>query len=173
MGWDYCYDWQKKSDIVQARTKSWENEERIHTCLEHSTSGNVLWTVWEVRNKVNGFSERFIGCDLLQYDRRDQCWGYKGMDESMGPYYYSVPQKFLDMVPEQNPEWRKQVQAHRDHKKVQAAKKRSVQIGQKWKLRDGCKPPVVQIVSNSPRIVGEYLGSRYRIAPRLLDCQIQ
>jgi hypothetical protein len=173
MGWDYCKSWQTKEDIIRELTKSPQDRpENVYTCLAHSTSGNQLWAVWEGKNKETGKTERFIGLDLLQYSRGSfgGCWGHKGMDESMGPYSYDVPQKFLDMVPERNPDWRARVRAY---KKVRAAKKRSVQIGQKWKLKDGCKPPVVCIVGNSPRIIGEYLGSQYRIAPRLLDCQIQ
>ena len=35
-------------------------------------------------------TERWIGCDLLRY-QRDYGWGYKDMEESMHPYYYSCP----------------------------------------------------------------------------------
>lgn len=176
MGWDYCESWRTKEDAIRELTKSPQDRpENVYTCLAHSNSGNELWSVWEKKSKKTGSVERCIVLDLLGHSRDfGGCWGNKNMDESMGPYYYNVPQKFLDMVPERNPEWRKQVQAHRDQKKNQAAKKRSVQVCQKWKLRDGCNPPVVQIIVVSPKfIIGEYLGKSYRIAPRFLDCQIQ
>lgn len=176
MGWDYCEAWRTKQDVIQECTRSPQDRpENVYTCLAHSTSGNELWSVWEKKNKQTGIVERYIVLDLLSYSRESfgGCWGHKDLDEAMGPYSYNVPQKFLDMVPERNPDWRKQVQAHRDHKKNQAVKKRSVQINQKWKLVDGCNPPVIRIVANSPKIMGEYLGRMYRVLPKHLDCQIQ
>jgi hypothetical protein len=59
--------------------------------------------------------ERWITCDLLRH-RKDYGWGYKDMDESLHPCYYSCPLGYLKMVPiEQyggNVEWRSGVQAY-------------------------------------------------------------
>jgi len=36
---------------------------------------------------------------LTQYRSRDRCnFGYKDMDESMGPYYYNCPKEILEML---------------------------------------------------------------------------
>lgn len=39
-------------------------------------------------------------------------WGYKAMDESVHPYYFSCPKRYLTMAPEVCPEWREKVLAH-------------------------------------------------------------
>jgi len=142
MGWLFCKDWNRKQTIDNC-TRNWETVDEYgnlvqSTCIAHCYRGNafsgVLWTVWErtfTRNGVEGRpTERWIGCDLLKYYRgapyRDQGWGYKDMEESMGPCYYSCPKKYLDMVPLDqagtNPEWRRMVQAYHAQK---SAKKKS------------------------------------------------
>ena len=94
------------------------------TCLARCYRGNcfsgVLWAVWQrTFSRECHESEprqRWITCDLLRYSRRDDGWGCKGMDESMHPFYYSCPKKYLDLVPIEtyggNPKWREQVQQY-------------------------------------------------------------
>jgi hypothetical protein len=83
------------------------------TCLKHCYRGNaykgVLWTVWEVK-KVTADGEttnRYIGCDILQYYKYDG-WGYKDLEESSGPGYLSCPLSYLEMVPEPKSAYAKQ-----------------------------------------------------------------
>ena len=101
MGWLYgCYD--RKSQIADL-VKGWENETPNGTVktyvLKHCYRGNafsgVLWVVFE-RTIPNQSTERFIACFKLEY--RGGLWGYKDMDESMGPHYYSCPLSYLDMT---------------------------------------------------------------------------
>lgn len=100
MGWLFRIGITRKG-LVEERTAAWEREGVQTTCLAHCYRGNpysgVLWTVWE-RVGPDHPTERWIGCDLLRYDRNDG-WGYKDMDESVGPYYYSCPLGYLDKVP--------------------------------------------------------------------------
>ena len=108
MGWLFRIGTTRKG-LVEERTKGWEREGVKSTCVAHCYRGNacsgVLWTVWE-RIGPDREPERWIGCDLLQY-RKNDGWGYKDMDESMGPYYYSCPLGYLDKVPVvTNPGWR-------------------------------------------------------------------
>ena len=78
-------------------------------CLAHKLAGNVLWSVWQVSEGKT--SHRYIRCDLLK--KYKTIWGYKDMEESMHPYYYSCPLKYLEMVPEvANQEWRDLVGMH-------------------------------------------------------------
>ena len=58
-----------------------------------------------------GESICYIGCHLLESSGGD--WGYKSLDESVHPYYYSCPLRYLDMAPVQSSEWRERV--HRFH----------------------------------------------------------
>lgn len=120
-----------RRDLIEERTKSWERESGDmlvkSTCLAHCYRGNVfsgvLWSVWERTftkdDEEAQPTERWIQCDLLQY-QRDYGWGYKDMEESMGPYYFSCPQKYLDMVPLDvyggNPEWRAEVKRHHERR---------------------------------------------------------
>ena len=83
----------------------------------HCGRDNVLWMVIEAQRKADDKKFRYIGCTLLDYQSRQ--WGYKEMDEAVGPAYYSCPLAFLDLAPEDNlpPEfegsfaksWRKKV----------------------------------------------------------------
>ncbi len=126
MGWLFKSGATRRG-LIEERTKSWERTsgEMLvkSTCLAHCYRGcafsGVLWSVWErTFTKVGEETqptERWIQCDLLQY-QRDYGWGYKDTEEAAHPYYYSCPLKYLNMVPLDrfggNAEWREQVVAH-------------------------------------------------------------
>ena len=125
MGWTYPTDVSRK-ELIQQRTKSWQREINgvtvKSTCLSHCFRGGrfsgVLWAVFERTFEKGGEqverTQRWITCDLIRCHGGD--WGYKDMQEAEHPYYYSCPQKYLDLVPiEQyggNAEWRFQVRLH-------------------------------------------------------------
>jgi len=126
MGWLFMYSMGRKKDMIAHRTENWTVEPspengnaKVETvCLKHCYRGNnfkgVLWAVWErTILKPDGKEvKRYITCDLLEYSKRDECWGYKDMDESVHPYYYSCPPGYLNMVPEVAcQEWRNGVLA--------------------------------------------------------------
>ena len=48
-------------------------------------------------------------------------WGYKPLDESMHPYYYSCPLSYLDLAPEQSAEWRAGVRAYHARRRTPTA----------------------------------------------------
>lgn len=108
MGWLFCEP--TRAALIRMLTAHEENEQRERTCLKHCARGNVLWTVWEISRKETGEVARYIGCDLMQQYRGQ--WGYKDMEESMHPYYYTCPLSYLDMVPVANEEWREEVRKH-------------------------------------------------------------
>lgn len=116
MGW-YFDEWADRKGLIQQLTKSWSREENgkkaITICLAHTYRGfpytGVLYSVHETRVEDLSTKEvkvdRWIGVSMLQYRRKQ--WGYKPMDESMGPYIYGCPMSYLEMVPEvKNAEWR-------------------------------------------------------------------
>lgn len=125
MGWTYPHNVNRKQLIAQ-RVDGWERDtgEMLvkSTCLKHCYRGGVfsgvLWSVWERTFTKDGVevqpTERWIQCDLLRCDRGE--WGYKDMEESMHPYYYSCPLSYLKLVPIEkfggNPEWRAIVTEH-------------------------------------------------------------
>jgi hypothetical protein len=126
MGWLFkCGS--TRRNLIEERRKSWERtsgEMLVQsTCLAHCYHGGhssgVPWPALK-RTYTNGGkevqpTERWIQCDLLQY-QRDYGWGYKDKEESCGPYYYSCPLKYPNMVPFDryggNVEWREPVVSH-------------------------------------------------------------
>lgn len=95
MGYDFTKGASKK-DIVAYLIGSWTGEESSTVTLKSKVIGNVLWTV---RKTVRSNEETlWIGCDLLE-NQRGYGWGYKAMDESVGPCYYTCPLEYLDIVP--------------------------------------------------------------------------
>ena len=127
MGWLFKHGCNRR-EMIQERAENWERttEDGVlvkSKCLAHCYRGGsfsgVLWTVWERTFAKEGQdtepARRWIGCYLLQY-QRNYGWGYKGMDESMFPYYFSCPLRYLEMVPIEryggHAEWRERVRQH-------------------------------------------------------------
>jgi hypothetical protein len=170
MGWDFTEGFTKK-DVIKERTSPWENESQSVTCLAHAVRGNVLWTVKEVTYKATGQVERYIGCDLMGKERGFG-WGYKGMEERMGPAVYSCPLSYFEMVPDPGSyatEWRAKCRAE------SARKGRKLNIGDKVRLIDGCTflgelLKEVEVVSLKPLIVRTGFGTTK--LPRRLLAQV-
>jgi len=127
MGWTFSH--QTKKDLIDElsgdrRFTNYEGRTVTKICLHHKTTKEddyfVLWTVNYVQVEGEDPTE-YIGCDLLMKDTYSTkvSWGYKPMDESMGPCYYSCPLKFLKQVSSGksvNQEWREKVRQY--HKKA-------------------------------------------------------
>jgi len=162
MGWDFGVGY-SKADVIKENTAPSENEKYKSITLAHSVRGNVLWSVREVTHKggnTPGKVERHILCDLL--GKNDGDWGYKGMDESMGPYYYSCPLPYLDMVPQvADANWREKV---REYHRKQA---RTFTVGETITFISGTRPPELTITSLRP-FKGVYNGITYSIPKRLI-----
>ena len=131
MGWLFATGSTRK-ELIAERTQGWErtNDDGTaikSTCLAHCYRGGsfsgVLWSVWERTFVCNGEqvepTQRWIMCDLLRYER--DSWGYKDIEDSMGPCYYSCPQKYLGMVPLDefggNAEWRALVTSYHEQQR--------------------------------------------------------
>ena len=139
MGWLFKQGFTRRA-MIGDRTNSWDHVAEDGTlvrsvCLAHCYRGGVwsgvLWTVWERTFSRGGQLakpvERWIGCDLLRYET-NYGWGYKDMEESMGPIYYSCPLGYLDLVPiEQfggNAKWREAVRSHHEQRQVKRQERR-------------------------------------------------
>ncbi|EPK5023486.1 TPA: hypothetical protein SL686_004403 [Pseudomonas aeruginosa] len=124
MGW--LFSSRTRSELIQDLIRPEDTARASVRVLVHTLRGNVLWSVSEVTAKATGVypdlapgeSIRFIRCDLLQ--RSGGEWGYKAMDESMAPYYYSCPLRYLDMAKELSPGWREMVRAHHARRRQSA-----------------------------------------------------
>ena len=119
MGWLFSH--KTRDDLIRDLTATVETERCTSKTVSHRLCHehyDVLWSVVEITVRQEGVIEgvkpgqpmRIIRCDLLE--RSDGQWGYKPMEESAHPYYYSCPLEFLDMAPEQCGQWREKVRAY-------------------------------------------------------------
>jgi len=137
-----------RDKLVKELTQPFEN----YVCLAHTCRGNILWSVWEI-----GGNKRIIRCDKMQNGGADHGWGFKGMDESVHPYYYTCPQKYLKMVPEvTNQEWRDTVMEY--HRRMNYQLKVGLIIGLSCRA-----PKFVKLISIRPLVGESKHGSRFRI----------
>ena len=91
MGWYYSQGASRK-DIIREQLTLGEN----HTVLRHCTRGNTLWAVIETKPADHAPGYRWIYCGLMQVDH--SCgWGYKPLDESMGPVQVTCPLGYLKL----------------------------------------------------------------------------
>jgi hypothetical protein len=103
MGWTFIQGATKQKVIEELNGPGhWGASFQV---LDYTVKGNTIWQV--VRNVKEG--RTFIVCALLEVDSYG--WGYKTMSESMHPYYYDCPLKYLDMAPPECQEWRAKVRA--------------------------------------------------------------
>jgi len=140
MGWTTMPN-SRKQDVIDHVTRLQENESGVWKTIAKCVSDNVLWAVVDVFAKADGAaglaagqSLRFIACYRLGRDQ-GYGWGYRDMCESMGPYYYNCPLRYLEMAPEQCPEWRAKVRAWHAQRKGCSAWKAGDQVvcnGHNW-----------------------------------------
>jgi len=180
MGWTYPYGMGSKADMISYRVRDWSSHREIDgesvivagKCLDYSVRGRCLWTVWETtQTRVNEFepfaTHRWIGLDLISKDSSG--YGYKDMDESVHPYYYDCPLKFLDMVPEvASQDWRDGVLQFHAAKKAQGKKKATIKVGDTLKLVNTTIPEVIVVAKQGSKIQGVYQGRVYRVTPRFI-----
>jgi hypothetical protein len=152
MGWLFTSG-QTRKELIARRTASQSDRK----CLKHSCVGNVLWTVWQVTPVDGREPYRYIGCDLMQLEN-GYGWGYKDMDESCHPYYYTCPLSYLDMVPVACQGWRDGVIALHKRKTM------NLEPGDIVGL-NGCIFPAVMISEVQGRRVFCYdrAGHRYKL----------
>lgn len=136
MGWLFTYG--ERKSLIQELTKS---EERVsdetgvrtvHNIIAHCMRGNNLWAVMEVAayggDGKQTYHNKFIMLYLLANGGQDG-WGYKDVDESMGPYYSNCPLSYLELVKDFPPQgyaadWRERVREFHKNQAIKRAAKR-------------------------------------------------
>lgn len=150
MGWLFTMG-QTRKQLIKARTQGWEwtpEQKTKGECLAHCCRGNTLWKVMEITNYETGKVIRFIGVDLMaNHDRNFSYWGYKDMTESMGPAYFTCPEKYLDMVPLPDSD---HAQGWRDKVRAYHQLGRDIKAGVKVRLFRGFDPDVLTVISKRP-----------------------
>jgi hypothetical protein len=96
MGWMFLYDCPTKQDLVRYLIRPQRNDNWTKDTLRHCCRGNCLWTVEKVWNRSNNQFRTFIMLYLME--KNEGCWGYKDMDEGMGPYYFSCPTSYFKVA---------------------------------------------------------------------------
>jgi hypothetical protein len=160
MGWLFNnYPTSKKDFIAQVlRDYNGDNERCSYKVLAKAIKGNCLWMVCEVTPKTaDAKTVRYI--ELCLIDRHDGCWGFKNMDEGMGPYYFSCPLAYLDMAPPPETSstfnWRERVRAYH------AERSAKVEKGKCYKLKN-VQPGYDYVKITSVRPLRGYVnGSMY------------
>ncbi|MGB3749205.1 MAG: hypothetical protein WA961_13460 [Rhodanobacter sp.] len=124
MGWYFSR--QTRDQLIRELIRPQESECARSEVIAHTLRGNVLWSVVRVTAKqagvldlAEGESTTFIRCDLLQGSGGE--WGHKPLDESMHPYYYSCPLRYLDMAPVRSSEWREGVRVYHEQRRTRRA----------------------------------------------------
>jgi hypothetical protein len=115
MGWEYA--WRSRKELIAHLCDEPTDYKTLVRKATSERGESVLWAVHEIGpdDKENpGF--RFIMCYLMRYDGKSRLHGYTEMGETMGPFYYSCPLSFLEMVPEAQGEnvkqWRENVRKY-------------------------------------------------------------
>lgn len=193
MGWLFNRYMTTKKSIIANLTKEWDTRNSaddaiknsdtytVSTCLKHCYRGNnfkgVLWSVREIKyyNKANDSlleTRRAILCDLLEYDKNNECWGYKDLDECSGPNYYSCPLSYLNMVAVPDSQyartWREKVEKYHAEKTLSFKPK----IGDKVKLKPGYAFDEVIIVSVKPLRCNAHGSTIYKLPRKAIKCKV-
>jgi hypothetical protein len=124
MGW--LYGWHSPTEV---RKHLREEIERSHTVLaERATAFSTHYWVLAEREHQEGGMRRIIFLFLIRGSKRAfgrGDYGYKDMDESMGPCYYDCPLDLIDMAgPPPNEyaaTWREAVRAWHAKKRAKLA----------------------------------------------------
>jgi len=124
MGWLISYDLTKEEQVAElVATREWDRPNNPlkagRRTIYHSVRGNTLYAVHQNTLGGDDIHEPWIGVYLLRKDK-GMGWGYKGMDESMGPNVCDCPLKALKLAPKvENQAWRDRVHAwHERRRKV-------------------------------------------------------
>jgi hypothetical protein len=89
MGWLFLYSMRTRQDLVRHLRRPERFGESVEL-VQASTRGNHHWYL--MRERATG--QHWIGLDLMQSSTDG--WGYKDMDETVGPCAVDCPLAYLD-----------------------------------------------------------------------------
>lgn len=100
MGWTHTSrpSWQTPSQFIREHF-SWESERHTNKVIETSVKLTEAYAAVERIDKATG--ERTVWALVLLIHHMPRSYynfGYKDMDETMGPYYFNCPAKILDLL---------------------------------------------------------------------------
>ncbi len=95
MGWDFAQGATKKS-TVQEILSNQTLDGYVSRVVAQKTVKNNLWVVWEIDYPAG--KKRVLSLYMLAKFSGCGAWGYKAIDESMGPYESNCPLQFLELA---------------------------------------------------------------------------
>lgn len=178
MGWTFNYG-QRRAELIAERTKpqEWTHETTLTRdvvlahCFRGGVFAGVFYAVHErarTENGVQGAPERWLEVTLMQchtFSGYGPSWGYKDMEETMGPGEVSCPLGYLEMVPEPKcdadcpkdghghvwaREWRARVREYHAARAKQAEMVKGAKVGDVIELKEGCRPEKLEVSSLKP-----------------------
>ncbi len=144
MGWLFLHECRTKADVrnhlLSDLNRSDERAER--KVLVHRTVGNHLWIAFKcVPTDPEHKPLSFVILALLAKD--NGCWGYKDMDENMGPCEVDCPESVIAAAGPTEHEWalkwRAKVASYHATRATRRAMLRDIAVGSTLVLR-GCTP---------------------------------
>lgn len=125
MGWYFLDECRTRAQLVET-IKREEVRDSMMEILADRVVGSNLWVVIK-RGEGEG-ERRFVACFMLDKARDPGGWGYKPLDESMGPTEVNCPLAFLDLASPASdigayaPAWRERVRAYHRERGAQLAR---------------------------------------------------
>jgi hypothetical protein len=158
MGWDFVLSCKKKKDMVEHIRKN-------YSISDYNVSGDEMWVIMINRDNTT------LAVFLLQKD--GNCWGFKNVSESEGPFYYDCPNSLISKVPcpdnQYAKEWRTRRLAYLAEKHATLSFKRQLQVGCRVKLANGW---IVTVESLKPFEGRNADGKLIRIPKKMLIREI-
>ena len=158
MGWLFSPSYGSPKGVVEHMEKQcqrvgWKVLKHAFTCY-----GRRAWIALEKEGKS------FIL--LLMIDKHDGWWGYKDIEESMGPCYYDCPLSLLDMTTgndhDASIEWRKGVRERHATRQARRLASKAVKVGDRVTVY-GKAYQIIERIKRSFVGIQELTGRRYRI----------
>lgn len=162
MGWLFrCDPRYKRDDLIKdlRRPDRWSAGT---TLLQACTKGNHHWYLAKTGDTI------WIGLDLMQGGGRNQGWGYKDMDETVGPYQTDCPISYINKASPTEHEyanaWRKKVCEHHATRKARPAYASSMRV----ELNNVVYTLIEPYAPRRGWIVKDSHGNTYRMRARQL-----
>lgn len=162
MGWTFLCGASRR-DVIDDLTEERSTDGRVFRTLRKCFRGNTMYALHE--SGKPGETEKWI-CVYLLAKNGKYGWGYKDISEEMGPVQMECPVSYLD---EADPPPNEYAAKWREDVRKLAAQRAKIRpkVGQRWRLKVGCSPREVEIVSLRP-LRGTFQGGYYRLKRRLL-----
>lgn len=160
MGWLFTHGATRR-DIIDDLTRDQSKDGRVFRTLRKCLRGNTMYALHE--SGPEGETQKWLCVYMLQRDTIG--WGYKDVDESMGPCHYDCPTSYIDEADEPPNEYARQWREE-CRKRAAARASRKPKTGESWRLSNG---RTYRIVSLRPLGgVDVETGRRYRVPRKML-----